>query len=98
MSDRPTSFHDFKWACGHVGPGFCKICRDEQIETNRVALEQKDETFQAMESVLAKIGERLKVSAGDVPALLEAIDQLTAGDSLPDDGEKQAAALSEIDR
>ena len=32
MSNRPTSFHSFNWACGHCGPGYCKICRDEQIE------------------------------------------------------------------
>ncbi|HDZ39498.1 MAG TPA: hypothetical protein ENH62_14695 [Marinobacter sp.] len=47
-----------------------------------VALEQKDETIHAMESVLAHIGKRVSVPPGDVPALLEAIDQLTAGDTV----------------
>lgn len=53
----------------------------DEIRRLRDALELKDEMIQAMESVLAKIGERLKVPAGDVPALFEVIDQLTAGDN-----------------
>lgn len=43
MSDRPTSFHDFKWACGHTGPGYCKICRDEQAaEIERLRAKNRD--------------------------------------------------------
>mgnify|MGYP001825929840 CR=1 FL=1 len=45
MNDRPTSFHDFKWACGHVGPGYCKVCRDEQAD----ALAAKDKRIASLE-------------------------------------------------
>jgi hypothetical protein len=24
-----VSFQDFKWACGHVGPAYCKQCHEE---------------------------------------------------------------------
>jgi len=49
------------------------------------ALVLKDETIQAMESVLAKIGEHLKISPGDVPGLFDALEQKqTIIDSLED--------------
>ena len=66
--------------------------RDELAD----ALELKDETIQAMESVLAKIGTRLKVPAGDVPALLEAIDQLTAGISEPETDFRKARGVLSV--
>ena len=70
------------------------------------ALVQKDEMIQAMESVLAKIGEHLKVSPGDVPALLEAIEGREAAlrelaslydpDWMPGNGDGQVQGLAKI--
>ena len=53
MSDQPTSFHDFKWACGHIGPGFCKICHDEckaEIERLRKYINMALQQFDAGEN------------------------------------------------
>ena len=53
MSDRPTSFHDFHWACGHTGPGYCSRCRDAQVEEARVALELAQERYRKLAASLS---------------------------------------------
>ena len=45
------------------------------------ALEQKDRTIAAMEAVMSLLGKHLNVTPGDVPALLEAVGRLPAGDT-----------------
>ena len=52
MSDRPTSFHDFKWACGHTGPGYCKTCRDDEIERLQARVEVLEAVKEAAQESL----------------------------------------------
>ena len=59
MSDRPTSFHDFKWACGHTGPGYCKTCRDDEIERRDELIDYKER--QIMKERKRRIKEEKKV-------------------------------------
>ena len=48
----------------------CNHCRRPYVpKPARDCQEQKDETIQAMEAVMVKIGDPLNVPAGDVPAL-----------------------------
>jgi hypothetical protein len=63
MSDQPTSFHDFKWACGHTGPSYCKICRDNQVAKATVQAERDRRRIEELETVLKKCGQHTEACA-----------------------------------
>jgi len=46
MNDRPTSFHDFKWACGHTSPAYCKQCHDDRIEELEAEIERLERSIE----------------------------------------------------
>ena len=39
-SKRPTSFGNYKWACGHEGPSVCQQCWDEKLTELKAARER----------------------------------------------------------
>jgi len=90
VSDQPTSFHDFKWACGHTGPGYCKICRDEQVKAKDAEIAETEETaygYQAELYAAKADNEKLRAEKS------EAIQAFADGVR---DNEKLRAALQKL--
>ena len=71
MSDQPTSFHDFKWACGHIGPGHCKICHDALSAENTRLREVMDRAY----SVLGGPNDINLIDLANAMALVDSVDK-----------------------
>jgi len=63
-TERPTSFGNYKWACGHEGPSVCEQCWSEKL-TELVAARRETESARAAHRSGLKIieSERERVAA-----------------------------------
>lgn len=81
MSNRPTSFHDFKWACGHTGPGYCHICHDEQRKSATLEIEQlqkKNKEYTDMLKIERGLVDENKRLADQLDLLTTALESISA--------------------
>ena len=76
MSDQPTSFHDFKWACGHTGPSYCKICRDDQVAKATVLAEDLEMQISALTAENERLVFELTAANGHCDELKEIVTKM----------------------